>query len=138
MNKNNGTITNHCAAQGVVIIIIKNGRYLLIKQSKDPFKGFWGPVHGKIEEHETISQAIIREAKEEIGATVVPIRKLWESTADYGADRLHWWLVKCGEESIKINTQEISEYNYFLPSQLPTLKLFPMTEIFFATILGKD
>jgi len=47
--------------------VIKNNKILLIKRLKDPYAGFWGLPGGKIEKHEHVSDAAIREILEESG-----------------------------------------------------------------------
>jgi len=47
-------------------IIIYEGKILLIKRNKEPFKGHWSLVGGKVEE-EMPEEAMLREVKEETG-----------------------------------------------------------------------
>lgn len=49
----------------VDIIIEKNGKIVLIKRKKEPFKDKWVLPGGHVEENETVEEAAIREAKEE-------------------------------------------------------------------------
>ncbi|HEY3251006.1 MAG TPA: NUDIX domain-containing protein, partial [Ignavibacteria bacterium] len=55
--------------------------------------GFWCPVSGRIENGETQQNAVIREALEEVGLNVKPIKKVWECEAEHGGYLLHWWTV---------------------------------------------
>lgn len=116
---------------GVVAIIKKHHRFLLIKQNKIPYKNFWGPVHGKIEINESEQEALIRETKEEMGLQVTPIKKLWVSNADYGANKLHWWLAEAINNKITIDPEEIAAYGFFALDELFNLKLLPTTKEFF-------
>jgi 8-oxo-dGTP diphosphatase len=54
-----------------VFCIIKSGdQYLLLKRAKEPNKGKFVPVGGKIDPFETPYDAVIRETKEETGITI--------------------------------------------------------------------
>lgn len=116
---------------GVVVIIRKGEKYLLVKQNKEPYKNFWAPVHGTVELYETDKEAVVRETLEEVGILVRPIVKLKTSEADYKVKKLHWWLVEYLQGDIVIDLEEISEYGYFLLNEIISLNLFPQTRIFF-------
>lgn len=123
---------------GVVVVIIQDGKYLLVKQNKNPYKDHWAPIHGKIEQGETEEAAVIREAHEELGLTVTPIKKIDVSNADYDVDELHWWVAEKNDSQneYKPDKQEIAEYKYFSPDNLLALQLFPTTkEMFLSSIL---
>ncbi len=64
-----------CRPVAADIVIIKDGRVLLIKRGHEPFKGMWALPGGRLEENESIEECAVREAKEEIGADV-EIKKL--------------------------------------------------------------
>ena len=119
---------------GVVVVIMQDGKYLLVKQNKDPYKNHWGPVHGKIEPGETEEEAVIREANEELGLVVTPVKKIGVSDADYGVDKLHWWIARANNKDVyKIDEKEIAEYKYFSSDDLSSLQLFPTTKKMFLT-----
>jgi 8-oxo-dGTP diphosphatase len=56
------------------MILIENGKILLIKRGREPFKGEWALPGGRIEEDETAEQCLKREMKEETGLDVEPIK----------------------------------------------------------------
>ncbi|MCC6466248.1 MAG: NUDIX domain-containing protein, partial [Planctomycetes bacterium] len=64
-----------------VVVIIEDGAdTLLIERAKtDSYPGYWSAVTGSLEAGETQEQACVREAMEEVGLAVQPVRKLWES-----------------------------------------------------------
>ncbi len=55
---------------GVGALIVKDGRYLLIKRGKEPGKGKWSIPGGKVELGETLAEAIKREVLEECGIQI--------------------------------------------------------------------
>lgn len=59
-------------AIGVSLIIEKDGKILLIKRAKEPFKDMWELPGGFVDYGELVEHAAIREAKEETSLTVEP------------------------------------------------------------------
>lgn len=81
--------------EGVVIVLPRDGRYLFIKRAAGvPLPGRWGPVSGRIEFGEPQEQTVVREAREEVGVEVRPIRKLQEGRSEDGRFLLHYWLAE--------------------------------------------
>jgi len=54
----------------VVGSVLKDGKCLLIRRTKDPYKNYWSIPGGKLEYGEHIADAIEREVKEETGLEV--------------------------------------------------------------------
>ncbi|HDI74746.1 MAG TPA: NUDIX hydrolase, partial [Thermoprotei archaeon] len=52
------------------VILTEDGAIVLIKRSKDPFKGYWALPGGFVEYGETVEEAAIREAFEETGIRI--------------------------------------------------------------------
>jgi len=59
---------------GVGALIVKDGRYLLIKRGKEPSKGKWSIPGGKVELGETLVEAVKREVLEECGIQIEIIK----------------------------------------------------------------
>ncbi len=92
-------------------MVKKDGRFLLIRRAKnDSAQDYWCPVTGAVEPGESQEQAVIREAKEEVGIDVKPIKKVWECPTENEAYILHWWYVKLINEEIKPNPLEVQDY----------------------------
>jgi len=75
-----------------VIAVITNGEKVLLIQRAPGIRGggYWGPVSGEVEAGENQETAVAREAMEEVGLTVRPIRKVWENVSTRGTFILHW------------------------------------------------
>lgn len=116
---------------GVVVLIKAKGKYLMIKQGKEPFRGMWGPVHGGMEPGETEEEAVTRETLEEVGLKVRPIRRVATTPADYKVKDLHWWVAECESGTIKIDKSEISDFGYFSLGEISELQLLPQAKAFF-------
>lgn len=81
MTLSNNEPCPHCgrfANRGVTIdaIIINDDKVLLIKRGVEPFKGYWGLPGGYVGWDETIADAVKREVKEELDASVVSVKEL--------------------------------------------------------------
>ena len=73
----------------VIAVITKGEKILLIQRAgKHPrWGGYWAPVSGEVEPGESQEAAVAREAMEEVGLTVRPIRKVWENVSTRGTFR---------------------------------------------------
>jgi 8-oxo-dGTP diphosphatase len=109
--------------QAVTIVIKKDNRYLLGKRSlwKVSAPGYWCPVSGKIEVGESEAEAVRREAFEEVGLTVEPLKKLCEMDTRDGSGRLHWWTVKILEGEAFLKNDEHSEIGWFTLEEMALL-----------------
>jgi len=61
---------------GVGALILREGRMLLVKRSKEPNKGKWSIPGGRLELGETIEEAVKREVFEECGVQIDIVRVL--------------------------------------------------------------
>lgn len=55
---------------GVSALIVRDGRVLLVRRGKEPFKGYWSLPGGTVEPGETPDEAVRREVLEETGLHV--------------------------------------------------------------------
>ena len=62
-----GYIQYHNPLPSVGMLVVKDGKCLLIKRGKAPGKGAWAPPSGFVEVGETLEEAAARELKEETG-----------------------------------------------------------------------
>jgi len=119
-----------------VVIINKADKYLLIRRAKkDASEDYWCPVTGAVEKDETQEQAVIREAKEELGITVEPEKKVWECLTHNKEYRLHWWVVRHIDDEISANPLEVKEYRWVSVHEMPAIgKMFDSDLVFFQGI----
>ena len=120
----------------VVIVIERNGKFLLIKRAKKGMaEDYWCPITGAVENRETQEQAVIREANEEMGITVKPIKKVWECFTEDKQYLLHWWYVKLLVDNIKINSNEVKDYRWLSVTEMQKIsKMFKADLQFFREI----
>lgn len=75
---------------GVGLAILRDGKLLLCKRMKAPEAGHWNIVGGKVDHMERAEIAARREAEEETGLSIGPIRYLGLTEQLIEADRQHW------------------------------------------------
>ncbi len=80
--------------QAIVAVVRRDERVLVILRGPQARRaGHWGLLTGTLEDGESQAAAVAREVREEVGLEVAAQAKVWESTTDDGAYRLHWWTV---------------------------------------------
>ena len=65
--------------RGVSGLIVRDGRVLLVRRGKEPFKGYWSLPGGGIEPGETLAEAVRREVLEETALEVEVGDEAWRS-----------------------------------------------------------
>src|SRR6478735_8048179 len=78
--------------RGAVAVVVRDHRFLVIRRSEHVIApGAFCFPGGGIETGETEEQALVREFREELGATLTPVSRLWQSTTRWQTE-LAWWL----------------------------------------------
>ena len=118
----------------VIIVIRQNGKYLMtLRVANDledmGYLGFWQIPGGGWQVGETIEQAALREAKEELGVDVEIIQKIpkiFDSMRNdwHGQLNCFFCRIKDPIQKIVLN-EEACEYKWFLPEEIKSLKAFP-------------
>ena|SRR3989344_4027134 len=68
-------MSRHTIIPDTVVILQQGNKVLLgLRQNTTYMDNYWGLVGGHVEEHETFTQAILREAKEELGIVLEDLR----------------------------------------------------------------
>lgn len=117
-------------AEGIVVIINKEGKILLIEEGRDLLRGCWAPPHGRLEKNETEEQAVVRETKEEVGLVVKPTKRIITMKADTKVKTVAFWEAEYVEGEIEVDENEVSGYGWFNLEEALDLKLYPGTRKF--------
>ncbi|MBN2445949.1 MAG: NUDIX domain-containing protein [Phycisphaerae bacterium] len=109
-------------AEGVVIVVPRDGRFLIIRRSAHVVvPGAWCFVGGAIEEGESHEQAAVREFTEEVGGRIRPLRQVWEYTRPSDGLKLYWWLAELLDGELTPNPYEVGELRWCTPDEIEQL-----------------
>jgi len=105
--------------EAIVAVIAKGGRVLLVQRAPTVRGGgYWAPVSGEVEPGESQEAAVAREAMEEVGLTVRPLRKVWENISSRGTFRLHWWLAEYVDGELALERREVSDARWLTADEI--------------------
>ena len=108
--------------EGVVVVVVRDGRFLMIKRAEGILAGgAWCFVGGGIEPGESQEAAVRREFFEEVGGVAQPVRKIWEFRRSDGKLLLHWWLAMLQSNSLHPNSTEVAELRWCTPHDIAQL-----------------
>jgi 8-oxo-dGTP diphosphatase len=108
--------------QGVVIVVERGGRYLMIRRASGVVApGAWCFVGGAIKPGESQPQAVVREFREEVGGHVQPLCRVWEYLRPDGKLRLYWWRAELLDGPLQANPAEVAELRWCTPDEMAAL-----------------
>jgi mutator protein MutT len=108
--------------QGAVAVIVRQGRLLVIRRSRQVVvPGKFCFPGGGIEAGETEEMALVREIREELRVSVRPVRLLWRSITSWHV-ALSWWLSDLDPEAVADpNPLEVESVHWFAPTEMARL-----------------
>ncbi|MFI7414460.1 NUDIX domain-containing protein [Streptomyces sp. NPDC049627] len=123
--------------EAIVAVLLRADRVLAIRRGPAVARpGYWQPLSGRIEPGESQREAVVREVQEEVGLTVVPLAKVWESETDDGRFRLHWWIARAETGEVVPDPDEVGEARWVTPEEFLSLDpVFDGDREFFERIL---
>ena len=115
-------MTAQPSRQGAVAVVLREGRFLVVRRSAAVVApGAFCFPGGGIEAGETEEQAVVREFHEELGATIVPVRRIWRSTTRWHVE-LAWWLGDlAGDSTLIPNPTEVVSVHWLAPNEMLAL-----------------
>jgi len=108
--------------RGAVGVICRQDRLLVIRRSESvAAPGAYCFPGGGIEGDETEQAALVRELHEELGVSVKPLRRLWESTTTWGV-WLAWWLAEIAPDAEPVpNPAEVAALHWLSIAEMRAL-----------------
>jgi len=107
----------------VVAVVTRGPLLLMIRRGPGgPDAGYWAPPSGKLDAGESQADAVAREVREEVGLSVQPLRKVWESVSAGGTHTLHWWLAAATTDDLRLDPLAASEARWVRPEEIVTLE----------------
>lgn len=104
----------------VSIILVDQGKVLMLRRAHEPFQGFWVLPGGFVGYSETPQEAILRETKEETRLSPRVGKVIGVYRIDNDPRGIHIDIVYEGKpEGTLILSEEDSESHYFDPQELP-------------------
>ncbi len=108
---------------GVVLVLRRGDRFLIGQRAAHkPAAGYWTQVSGKREAGESLEQAVVREAREELGCEVLPLRKLQEGASRDGKFLLHYFAARVVEGEPKICNDELDALRWLTVGELARMR----------------
>lgn len=89
---------------------------------REPDAGYWAPPSGKVERGESQEAAVVREIQEEVGVTVRPLRKVWESISADETHTLHWWLADAVDGDLRLDQREVIDARWVTVQEIAALE----------------
>lgn len=115
-------MTEQTRTVAAICIPDADGRWLLVRRSSQSHGGdLWSFPAGKVEPGERLTDALVREAQEEMGLAVKPVRRFAVLDQPQWGVRIHAW--KClpvGGMNITLAPRELSDANWYTPEQMAT------------------
>jgi len=123
------------SSHGIVALVKKGNKFLLLEDCRKLMKSFWAPPHGRFNPLDrTEKDIVIREVFEETGLKIMPVKKLYTTKADTKVKTVSFWLVKTKSRKITIDPKETGNFGWFDLEEILKLKLYPGTKRFFAKV----
>jgi 8-oxo-dGTP pyrophosphatase MutT (NUDIX family) len=108
--------------RGVVAVVVRHGRILVIRRSRFVIapRTLCLPGGG-IEPGESEADALVREFREELGVTIRPERRVWETMTAWHV-YLSWWLSHLDPDAQPVpNPAEVESVHWYTPAEMAGL-----------------
>jgi 8-oxo-dGTP pyrophosphatase MutT (NUDIX family) len=110
------------APRGVVAVIIREQRFLVIRRSQHVrAPGMHCFPGGAIEPGESETDALRRELHEELALAAVPLRRIWQSVTPWNVE-LAWWLAEIEPTAApQANPLEVEAFHWLTADEIRAL-----------------
>ena len=109
--------------RGVIGVLERNGRYLMIRRAAGIAKGgSWCFPGGHVERGETPGRAVVRELAEELGIRVEPIARVGSVRVLDSRHILAIWRVRHVDGEFRMAPAEIAEMRWMTPAEVREIR----------------
>ena len=63
---------------------------------------------------------VVERGATEVGVTIRPVRKVWESVSAGGTHTLHWWLADAENHDLRPDRREVSDARWVTVQEIAT------------------
>ncbi len=130
----------HSVMMAVAGLAVEDGRILLVCDSH----GFWAGVGGWIDPGETPEQAIVREAREELGveARVIRVHRpfiAWNvpNSSDGSSFLLFNYGIELSSNDFRLQPEEVTDARWFGPDEWADVPMLPYVRSLFDERIGE-
>ena len=115
-------IPEDAGRRGAVAVVIRQKRFLVIRRSQQVVApGAFCFPGGGIEPDESEQEALVREIREELGVTIEPVRRLWQSVTPWKV-HLSWWLSRLDPDAVLApNPAEVESVHWLTVEEMRQL-----------------
>jgi 8-oxo-dGTP diphosphatase len=121
-----------------IVAVIESGDDILFieRAATDTWPGYWSNVTGSLDAGDDQQTACVREASEEVGLRIKPVRKLWESVTRRAHFVLHWWQCELvGSRDVTPDPKEVANWKWISFGEIEHIPLmFADSRWFFRAI----
>lgn len=104
------------------VIIYRDGKYLLVQENKPAVHGLWNFPGGHSDQLETLEEAAIREASEEVGYDVRVLKKLLVVERPADNRRLNAFFAEIIGGELQLQTEEILDAKWFSHDEILAMR----------------
>ncbi len=111
-------------APAVGVVIRRRDQVLLARRAGPPKEGEWDMIGGFVEPGETIPEAARREAKEETGLELGPIKRLHQAPGEYrpGTPTLNFiYVAEARTDMVPVASDDVAELRWWPLDALPPI-----------------
>lgn len=125
--------------QVVAALIRKDNKFMIFQRSESKTRAFqWEFVGGKVEEGETLEEALIRECREEIGVTVRVGDVFFEVDHEYPDITIHLTLFNAEIEEGVPQKLEHNDIRYITPDEISEYEFCPADDEILKKIIAES
>jgi 8-oxo-dGTP pyrophosphatase MutT (NUDIX family) len=97
----------------VGVLLEKDGKFLLVQESREPKRGLWNWPAGKVDKGDNIKQTAIKEAREESGFDVSLVREIGVFHGDISEPVKHLFYAEIIGGKLEFPLDEIMDASWF-------------------------